>query len=411
MSKRTAAIFYVVIISTCLLFSITLITASAETENDISPGEKNIVEASNKFGFKLFREIVKSEPDKSIFISPLSISMALAMTYNGAEGKTKQAMAKTLELSGLSIDEVNNSYLSLTQRLIQLDPDVAFQIANSIWSRIGFQVEQDFIEQNKKYFEAMIRSLDFNNPQSVDTINNWVNEQTNGKITEIIQPPISQDVVMFLINAIYFKGIWVHEFDEEKTRDDMFNLPDGSTIPCRMMVQKNDFQYFENDDFQAIDLPYGNGKFSMTIFLPKPHIHIDKLIARFNQNNWNNWLENFNERKGTIHLPKFKLEYLKELKDVLSALGMGIAFSRQADFTRINKRGDLFISKVLHKTFIEVDEKGTEAAAVTLVEVSRLSVESSVFDMRVDRPFVFMIRDSQSQDILFMGKIVEPKFE
>jgi serine protease inhibitor len=212
---------------------------------------------------------------------------------------------------------------------------------------------------------------------------------------------------MFLINAIYFKGIWTYQFDKKLTKDDWFTLPDSSKKPCKMMTQDGEFQYFENADFQAIDLPYGNGDFSMTIFLPHSQKDIDSLIAEFNQDNWNKWINSFYKHEVMIEFPKFTLEYELILNNTLKALGMEIAFNPDlADFTKMYKGPEsLFISQVKHKTFVQVDEEGTEAAAVTSVEIAMTSAPPW---MRVDRPFVFVIRENKSQTILFIGKIVEP---
>lgn len=382
--------------------------AEENSPRGLREAENSLVESGNKFGFKLFKEIARVETDSNIFISPLSISMALSMTYNGANGSTKQAMASTLELADLSITEMNESYQSLIDLLMNLDPLVIFQIANSIWYRQEYDVEQDFIDLNRTYFKAEVSALNFNEPNAVDVINGWVDKNTKSKIKEIVQPPIDPQTVMFLINAIYFKGTWTYEFDKKETQDDRFNLPDGSKVPCRMMVQEKRFRYFENDDFQAIDLPYGDEKFSMTIFLPKPQFDMGTLIDRLNQENLNSWIGKLSKRSGTLYLPKFKIEYGLSLKKALSALGMGIAFTDKADFTKINRDGGLFISEVKHKTFIEVDEEGTEAAAVTSVGMMITSVGPADFVMRIDRPFILMIRENHSQTILFMGKIMEP---
>jgi len=374
---------------------------------ELTVSEKSLVQSDNKFGLKLFKEIIKEEKDKNVFISPLSVSMALGMTYNGANGSTQEAMQKTLELNGLTIQEVNESYKSLIELLSGLDPKVKFQIANSIWYRQEYTFEKEFIDLNKKYFNAEVRGLNFADPNAVKIINGWVDKNTNGKIKEIVDPPIDPLTVMFLINAIYFKGSWTYQFDKKLTKDDWFVLPDSSRKACKMMNQKGEFNYLRNDNFQAIDLPYGDGDFSMTIFLPHPGKNIDSLIAEFNQENWDLWINSFSKHELTIEFPKFTLEYELKLNDVLTALGMGIAFDpEQADFTKIYKGPEnAYISKVKHKTFVEVNEEGTEAAAVTSVEIGITSVG---LWMRVDRPFIFVIRENKSQTILFMGKIVEP---
>ena len=378
---------------------------------DLTSSEVKLKESSNQFGIKLFRKIVENEQNKNIFISPLSVSMALGMTYNGADSTTLEAMHETLEYGDLSIDEVNESYQSLIKLLTELDPKVIFEIANSIWYREGVSVENDFLNINQTYFNAVVRALDFSSDDAADIINAWVDENTNGKIDKIVDSPINPLTVMFLINAIYFKGTWTYEFDEENTRDDTFFLPDGSEKECKMMSHQCDHNYFENELFQAIDLPYGDAGFSMTILLPKPGINIDSLIAQFSNDSWNSWISSFSAQEVNLYLPKFKMEYKISLKNVLCALGMSIAFDPyQADFTKINTNGNLYISNVKHKTFVKVNEEGTEAAAVTSVEITLTSIGSSI-TMHINRPFVFAIRENHSGTILFVGKIVEPIWE
>lgn len=378
---------------------------------DLKLAEVNLTTANNTFGLKLFKEIVLDEQDKNVFISPLSVSMALGMTYNGAAGTTEEAMRNTLEYGDLTNEEINESYRDLTDMLVNLDPSVQFQIANSIWYRRGFQVEQEFMDINQTYFDAEVSGLNFSLPSALITINNWVNQKTNGKITEIIDE-IKPEIVMFLINAIYFKGDWTIQFDTAKTQDGDFYLLDGSKKTVRMMTQKNDFAYYSHEDFQAIDLPYGGQAFSMTIFLPDADVNIDDFIAQINDENLSDWIGCLNEIELYLSMPKFKLEYDLTLNDVLKALGMEIAFDQsQADFSKISQSlfGErLYIDEVKHKTFVDVNEEGTEAAAVTSVGIGFTAAPPS---MTVDRPFVFVIREKFSNTILFMGKIVEPELE
>jgi len=386
-------------------------TSSSPPPPELTITEKALVESSNIFGLKLFREILKSEEDKNVFISPLSVSMALGMTYNGAKGSTREAMETVLELSGMTIEEANQSYKSLIEILTGLDTAVIFQIANSIWHRQDFLVEQDFIDLNQTYFNAEVAGLDFNDPGAKDIINGWVDQNTNGKIKEIIAG-IPPGIVMYLINAIYFKATWTHEFDKNGTHEDVFITTDGTTISCNMMSQEGTFAYFENHAFQAIDLPYGNGDYSMSVILPHREVNLDSLAGEFTKENWASWMGSFVESSGELYLPRFKLEYELVLNGVLTTLGMGIAFDPfNADFTGINKNGDLYISLVKHKTFVEVNETGTEAAAVTVVGVGTTGIEPTGFVMRVDRPFIFVIRENHSGTMLFMGKIIEPTSE
>lgn len=399
------------VLALCICVGCMQCASTTVSARELTAAEKALVESDNSFGFKLFQNIAAAEKDKNIFISPLSVSMALGMTLNGAAGSTREAMETTLELSGLTMQEINESYQSLIELLAGLDPKVRFQLANSIWYRQEWSFEEEFINLCKDYFDAEISGLDFNDPNARDVINGWVDENTNGKIKEIVDADdIDSITVMFLINAIYFKGTWTYEFDEEMTQDDWFTLPDGSQKACKMMTQEGEFEYFENSDFQAVDLPYGDGDFSMTILLPHQQKDVDSLISEFSQDNWNQWMNTFSKDWGNIFIPKFALEYELTLNEALEALGMGVAFASEADFTKMHRSDLLQIDEVKHKTFVEVTEEGTEAAAATSVEMVYKGVPSG-FSMRVDRPFVFVIWEHHSDTILFMGKIVEPTLQ
>lgn len=370
--------------------------------------EKRLVASDNVFGLNLFREMASAETGNNLFLSPLSIAMALGMTVNGAAGTTEEAMRATLGFENMTNEEINASFQSLIELLTSLDPDVTFDIANSIWYRLGFTVQQDFLVVNQTYFDAEVQGLNFSLPSAPATINAWVAQKTQGKIEEIVEPPIDPLTVMFLINAIYFKGTWTVEFDPDLTSDAPFTTPEGAPTTCRMMLQEEDLPYLENDDFQAVNLSYGNGRFHMAVFLPKPGETVDELIAMFDDEHWAQWCSSFVTREVKLYMPKFKLEYKKKLNDDLKSLGMGIAFQPgDADFSGINPDEALFISKVMHKTYVDVDEEGTEAAAVTSVEVSLTSMPSVVM-MKVDRPFAVVIWESHSNTILFIGRITAP---
>jgi len=370
---------------------------------DVPLAENRVVASGNRFGLNLFRALAPGRGDENTFISPLSVAMALGMTYNGAVGATKDAIEATLELSGMGTDEINQSYLSLVQFLTQLDPKVTLQIANSIWYRDGLDVRQDFLDANRVYFDAEVTGLNFNSPDAVATINAWVDGNTNGKIKTIIDA-IPSDVVMYLIDAVYFKGAWKYQFDPNKTADAQFTSASGATVPCRMMNQVGTFPYFANADFQLIDLPYGSERFSMTLLVPWAGKNIDSLIQQITPETWSYWIERLTPQDGAVSVPRFKLEYEQSLKDVLTDLGMGIAFGDSADFSGINRQTRLAISDVRHKTFVEVNEEGTEAAAVTLVGFYLLDGPGP-FHVSADRPFIFAIRERVSGTILFIGKM------
>jgi len=374
--------------------------------------EKQVASSADRFGLKLMKAVNATQQDSNVFVSPLSISMALGMTLNGANNETYDAMQSSLEMDGLTQQQINETYKSLINLLTQVDPKVVFDIANSIWYRNTWTFEQSFIDLNKKYFNALVKGLDFNDPSAPDVINNWVYNNTNGKIDKIVDS-IDPTVVMYLINAMYFKGTWKYEFDKDETIDDIFSVPNGNQIPCKLMVQTNDFSYFRNSEYQAIDLPYGDDHFSMTVLLPAPTNTVDSLISRLSEENWDILLSSFSTQEGTLYFPKFELEYEITLNEVLKSLGMEIAFTPGlADFSNMyTGPADLNIDEVKHKTFVKVDEEGTEAAAVTSVSIVFTSAGGSGFTMCVDRPFVFVIRERNSGSILFIGKIVEPSLD
>lgn len=371
---------------------------------ELTPLEKQLIESSNQFGLELFRQVAGEEEAKNIFVSPLSVSMALSMAYNGAAGSTEGAMRQTLRFGRMAAEEINESARSLIQLLTQLDPAVTMEIANSLWYRLGFAVEPEFIRLNRDYYRAEVQGLDFASPSAPNTINAWVRDKTHGRISPIVDR-IDPRTMLYLINAIYFKGTWTRKFDPSRTQDDLFTSVDGTQVPCRMMTQEGEFSYFEDEDTQVVDLPYGNGMFSMLVVLPKLGWSADALAGAVDVEKWNLWTGRLAKRRGSLQLPKFKLEYEKSLKEALSALGMAEAFTDTANFTRINPQGNLFISEVKHKSFVEVDEKGTEAAAVTAVVVGVTSFDPGFFVMRVDRPFLFAIGERHTRSILFIGKV------
>jgi serpin B len=372
----------------------------------LTKGETGIVDASSEFGYNLFRQVNQSDGEKNVFISPLSVSMALGMTMNGASGATLDSMRQTLAVAGLTENEINSAYRSLMYLLRGIDPGVKFQIANSIWAREGFEVERPFADTNNYYFDAEIRNLNFSDATAGPTINNWVKTNTNGKIPKIVPEPVPTDVVMYLINAIYFKGSWRQKFDPKQTQVQPFTLIDGSKKQVELMHARGTYGLYQNNEVQLIDLPYGDSLFSMTVLLPKPEIDINTFVAGLTDSKVHSWIEGMHGVSETeLLLPKFKLEYEKTLNEMLKAMGMSIAFSNAADFSRINSGGGLEISEVMHKTFVEVNEEGTEAAAATSVGIIRTSLPTPI---RVDRPFVFLIRERTSGAVLFIGKILDP---
>ena len=404
-----------------IVFSlITLLVFSCEL-NQVDPGSKNLnldkksmelLEADNEFGLELFKEVMKeAEAGENIMISPLSVALALGMTYNGSAGATREAMESTLKLEGFTEEEINNGYKSIIDQLLDLDPKVIMEIANSIWYREGFEVEDEFINTNKEHFYAEIRELDFNRTDAVDIINRWVSDNTNELIDEIIKE-ISPETVMFLINAIYFKGTWTYEFDPEETQMRPFYTEQGSEMSADAMRQETELNYFSNDQLKLVELPYGDEKYSMLAILPSGDYTCADIRAQLNNSNLNSWTGQFNKTNVLVQLPKFKFETFKKLKDPLTEMGMGVAFSGSADFTRINSAGGLLISEVLHKTFIDVNEEGTEAAAVTAVVIELTSIDPGQQSVQfiAEKPFLFLIRENISESILFIGQVCNPEY-
>ena len=394
-----------------------LLTACRDNGTEVQPGphpvvrdlttlEKGVVSSDNSFGLKLFVRINGVEPNKNVFISPFSVSMALGMALNGAHGGTLDSMKRALEHSGFATQEINESYRSISSLLTNLDPSVAFSIANSVWSRNTIEVLPAFLNNCRTYFGAEVASLDFSSPTALQTINGWVNSSTNRRIPTILDE-IPSEAVLYLINAIYFKGTWTYQFDPAKTTDETFTSSAGSTSSCRMMKQKARYAYGATAEAQIIDLPYGNGSFSMIVILPKSGISLNQFVAALMQQQWDALVSNLDSTEVELFMPKLKMEYKRTLNDDLTAMGTGIAFSERADFSGISHT-PVVITEVVHKTFVEVNEEGTEAAAATSVGFTTVSIPSTP-TMRIDHSFVFAIREHATGTILFIGKIVFPE--
>ena len=375
---------------------------------ELSVAEGKLIEADNRFAFKLFRAINDEAGDSNLFISPLSVGMALGMTYNGAAGTTQEAMQQTLELQGMTIAEVNQSYRDLIDLLTGLDSRVEFTIANSIWYRPEWAFEQAFLDVNREFFDAEVVGLDFDAPTAGRQVNQWVADKTKGKIDKIVADGPLSDLIMLLINAIYFKADWTSQFDKSLTEDGPFTLKDGSRTTAKMMWHKDPVSVwlYRGDGVTVVDLPYGGQAFSMTILVPDSPQGIDALVGGLTQEQWSSWIAGLDSTGLVVSMPKFKLEYEIKLNDVLQGLGMAVAFAPgEADFTRMYVPGGIWIDWVLHKTFVDVNEEGTEAAAVTAVA---MTVSAGPPSLIIDRPFVFVIREKFSGTILFMGKVMDP---
>jgi serpin B len=370
---------------------------------DLTGSETRIIAGSNAFTFDLFRTGNVAQHKANVFVSPLSASMALGMTANGAEGTTYDEMHSALRLTGATREDVNAGYKSLISMLRELDPSTEFTIANSIWYDQAFPFNASFLDEGQQYFDARIQALDFNSPSAVTTINSWVSGQTNDRIPKILDA-IGPDEVMFLVNAIYFKGTWQKQFDKAKTVDAPFHAADGTTATVPMMAREDSVLYAATPEYAAVDLPYGNSAFTMTVVLPRGDADIDAFAESFDQTKWDSLVASLHESTLQLFLPRFKIEWKRELNDDLKQLGMRLAF-QGADFTRMSPLGlQLYITKVLQKTFVAVDEEGTEAAAATSVGIAVTSMPAA---FRADHPFLVVIRERFSGTILFIGKIAK----
>lgn len=381
-------------------------------EIDLDEKSASLLEADNSFGLKIFRKVREKSDKENIMISPLSISVALTMAYNGSDGNTKKEMQETLELNGLTDSEINGSYKTLINALLDLDDDVIFKIANSIFYADIFTVKPAFLDINRNIYDAEIKELDFSSQQSVDIINDWVSKNTNDKIRNIINQlnPLDR---MLLINAIYFKGTWAVQFDKKGTHDLNFTLKDGSVVKVPMMNKLDKVPYCTNSLFKAVKIPYGRGNYNMVVILPEDGKNSRDVIDELNMNNWKDWMGDFElTDRVDITMPRFKFSFDIGLNDILKEMKMVQAFSASdADFTKITDE-DLYISMVLHKSFIDVNETGTEAAAVTAVTFTTTSVgpEPPKIPFRVDKPFVFAITEEDTGAILFIGEVNNPEY-
>ena len=371
---------------------------------------EKITDSNNQLGFTVISEAGPNK-DGNIFISPTSLFMALSMVYNGADGVTKDEMAKVLKVEGIEADELNRANASLMNLFHSSSEKIQLNIANSIWLNENYHFQDDFAKNNRDYFNAEIQEIDIFDSESPKMINQWVEEKTNGKIEEIIDSPLDPDLVTVLINAIYFKGDWKYEFDESQTEDRPFYLKDGSTKDVPLMSLEEKLAYMENETLQAVSLPYGEeNEMSMNVILPKENVDLEEFQNMLTYENWQKWTSEFQGKEGTLLLPKFQLEYEATLNDMLKKLGMTTAFAKGANFGKMIQEGDpLWISTVKQKTYLDVNEKGTEAAAATSVEMVTESFNmDGPFRMEVNRPFVIAITENRSNTILFLGEINNP---
>lgn len=413
--KKISLVFYaflILIISSCVKQPV---IADQKTNIIIlPPNGASVIQASNQFAFDFFRTTLQNDadPDNKL-ISPLSIYLALSMMYNGADHATKDSMETALRLKGMDIKSLNDLCNTLITSLPGEDNRVQLSIANSIWYRQNsYQPFPAFLNTVQDNYQACITALNFGDPNAVKTINKWVSDKTNQKIPSVLQS-ISPDEVMFLINAIYFNGSWKYAFKSSNTTNDLFYLADGTTRNTPFMKQKISTKIFADTSFKIIELPYGGGNsFSMYVLQPvNQQESLESFALSLNENILKNAINKMDSISIDVQIPKWETAYeIPDMKPELSNLGMGIAFSDLADFSKIydSKETAVHVSKAIHKAYIKVNEAGTEAAAVTVIGFSYTSFPSSpVF--KLDHPFLYTIVEKQTGAVLFLGTVNDPE--
>jgi len=379
---------------------------------ELTSTEQQIADEGLSFSMRLFSEVLKESGGvDNVIVSPLSLNIALAMVWNGADGETRKAIQEAIGMSQFHADEVNEFFKKLKDALLQTDPTTKLAIANSIWTHTNFPVKQTFYDLNNTWYDAEVSVLDFKDASTPSVINSWCSNNTNGLIKEMIKE-IPSDAVMYLLNALYFKGIWSDGsgFIKKNTKNEPFQKADGKSITVSMMSQNSHQLYYADERLSLTSLTYGNGAYRMVFILPS-HGTVEELVDRLTENGYlTSCLNHAYTYNLNIYIPKFKIEYETEFNNPLTALGMGVAFDKQnADFSGISDV-DVYISKVKQKAYIDVNEEGTEAAAVTSVEMGVTSADpGETATFRADRPFIYFIQETSTGVILFAGKTGEPK--
>jgi serine protease inhibitor len=381
--------------------------AQLEPVRALTPQETQVSERSTSFGLRLLQEILTEEQTPNVLLSPLSASIALGMALNGANGQTFEAMQSVLGYSGMSNDDINVAYRGLIAQLRARDPKVEFKLAGSVWHERSFAVEKPFLDALQQNFDAEVAALDFLDPGAVATINDWAARSTGNRIRQLIDRIDALDR-LFLINAVYFKAPWTQVFEPRATAARPFVTLAGATVQPPTMMQDAALRHFTGDGVQAVELLYADSAYSMVILAPVPQeTPLAALVQRLTPQQWAAWIDRFQRGRVMLFLPKFRFDYGVQLKQPLGRMGMAVAFQpRTADFRRINPtQDDLHISSVIQKSFIDVHELGTEAAAATAVTIGVTSLPPT---LTFDRPFLFAIRERSTGTLLFVGRIGDP---
>jgi serpin B len=401
--------------SVALVFATVLNAQGATTVEPSYRWPAELVAGNNRFALDLYHQL-SSKPDEPLFFSPYSISTALAMTYAGARGDTAAEMAKTLHFT-MPADQLHAAYGSALKQLTAAAPDHGYQfrIANRLWGQQGYTFLDPFLTITHDDYGAELSQLDFvhQTEPARTTINTWVEKQTNDKIKDLIPSgALAADSRLVLTNAIYFKGDWQTPFDKQETQKAPFHLTADKTADVDLMYHQKHFRFARTDDALLIEMPYHSGDISMVVLLPTKVDGLPSLEKSLTAENYATWLTKLRSQNVRVWFPKFNAAQEIQLADKLSAMGMPLAFSPSgADFSGMDGKRDLFISAVIHKAFVDVDEKGTEAAAATGVAVGVMAIARPKLpeEFKADHPFVFLIRDTRSGSILFLGRYTGPK--
>ena len=367
--------------------------------------QKARVSQDNDFAFEFLNKTISTVDESNVFVSPLSLSIALGMLRNGAQGDTKTEIGTAIKLNALSDDAINSYYKIMQTSLPKMDSKTDLSIANSIWYKEGFSAKSDFLKTNTDYFNAYIKALDFSKAWALDTINGWCAKKTNNLIPKVLNE-IDPDARMFLMNAVYFKGIWAKQFNANSTQDYTFTNEKNQTSTVKMMMKEDTVAYGKNDMAQFVDLPYGNGAFSMTVILPEYGKTTADVLKTLDSETFNSMISSMQTKKVKLLIPRFKAKNTYMLNDALKSMGMKKAFEINAELNGISDLKPLFVSFVKQDTYVEVTEEGTKAAAVTTIGIYTTSIqidEPPVF--AVDKPFIFLIREKSTGVILFIGKM------
>lgn len=383
-------------------------TPKQPTQIQLTEKASEVIQLNNAFGVDLFKAVALDEPDENLMLSPLSASVALTMLLNGCDEETYTQIRDMLGYEGLTTDQINEAYSSLVAQLLTADEEVNLALANAIWYREGFEVKDNFMQTMDEDFKATIEGLDFAAPSALQTINQWASDNTNGKIPQVLNE-ISPNAVMFLMNALYFKGMWTNQFSMENTYDEIFYEDEETTVSVPFMHGKIQSKAFEADNYKALELSYGRGNFSMIIIVPENNL--DEFMNDFEPSTWNEITGTFNDQytyEVQVTMPKFSFEYEKRLNEQLQALGMLDVFIPEiANLSGITDQS-VYVSFVKQNTFIDVNEEGTEAAAVTTIGVDLTSLPDEPQEFVADKPFIFAIREQTTNTLMFIGKLTSP---